>query len=181
MNKIHVVRSLACASVLLATGAFAEILGVQPGTSTNPKDNVPTDIQREGVSGGDTFPDGSGPGTRGNALTGGLEKEKSLPVTRQQLEHNAEQGGGAAMAAEELNEKSVEKNVHKSQTTKKGQPPTSTPAHKAGNDGPKKNPKKFRELRSEPSVQGQGLINEQPMDKQQPANRPANERGAGAY
>jgi hypothetical protein len=134
MNKIHIVSGVACVSVLLATGAFAEILGVQPGTSTNPKDNVPTEIQREGVSGGDTFPGGSGPGTRGNALTGGLEKEKPQPVTRQQLEQNAEQGGGAAMAAEELKEKSVEQNVHQSQKTKKGQPHKSTSAHEAGNE-----------------------------------------------
>lgn len=74
MNKMHVLSGVACVSVFLATGAFAEMLGVQPGTSTNPKDNVPTDIQRDNVSGGDTFPGGSGPGTRGNALTGGMEK-----------------------------------------------------------------------------------------------------------
>lgn len=181
MKKIVIVSGFACASVLWTTGAFAEILGVQPGTSKNPQDNVPTEIQREGVSGGDTFPGGSGPGTRGDALTGGLVKEKPQPVTRQQLEHNAEQGGGAAMAAEELKEKSVEKNIHKSQKPKKGTPKKSTTAHEDGNDGPKHNPKEFREQRSEPSVQGQSLINAQPMEKQQPGNRPASDRGAGAY
>ena len=35
-----------------------------------------------------------------------MKKEKPEPVTRQELEHNAEQGGGAALAAEDLNEKS---------------------------------------------------------------------------
>jgi hypothetical protein len=35
-----------------------------------------------------------------------MEKEKPEPVTRQELEHNAEQGGGAALGAEDLNEKS---------------------------------------------------------------------------
>jgi hypothetical protein len=35
-----------------------------------------------------------------------MEKEKPSPVSRQELEHNAEQGGGAAPAAEDLNEKS---------------------------------------------------------------------------
>jgi hypothetical protein len=181
MRALHVLKAVVCVSVLLATGAFAEILGVQPGTSTNPKDNVPTDIQRDDVSGGDTFPGGSGPGTRGNALTGGLEKEKSQPVTRQELEHNAEQGGGAAMAAEALKEKSVEKNVHKSQKATKGNPHKPAAAHEAGNDRPKKDPKMFRQERSDNTVQGQGLVNEQPMGKQQPANRPATERGSGAY
>jgi hypothetical protein len=119
MNKIHVVSSVACVSVFLATGAFAEILGVQSGTSTNPKDNVPTEIQRDDVSGGDKFPGGSGPGTRGNALTGGKEKEKSQPATRLQLERNAESGGGAAMAAETLDEKSA----HPSKKAKEGKAP----------------------------------------------------------
>jgi hypothetical protein len=135
-----------------------------------------------------------------------MEKEKSQPVTRLQLERNAEPGGGAAMAAETLDEKST----RPSKKAMKAKPRKSAAAHEAGNDGPKQNPKKFREQRSdpyvkqtreheaghegpkhhakgfreqrsEPSVQGQSLINEQPMDKQQQANRPASERGAGAY
>ena len=51
MNKVQVLSGVACVSLLLATGAFAEILGVQPGTSDNPKDNVPKEIQR-GTAGG---------------------------------------------------------------------------------------------------------------------------------
>lgn len=47
-----------------------------------------------------------------------------------------------------------------------------------GSDGPKKDPQAFRKLNSDPNVHGQQLINEQPLDKQQPANRPASERGA---
>ena len=105
MNKIRILAGVACVSVFLATGAFAEILGVQPGTSDNPKDNVPKEIQRA-TPGGETFGEGgTGPGTRSKALTG-MEKEKPDPVTRQKLEQNAEQGGVAALAAEDLNEKS---------------------------------------------------------------------------
>ena len=134
MNKIRILAGVACVSVFLATGAFAEILGVQPGTSDNPKDNVPKEIQR-GTPGGETFGEGgTGPGTRGNALTG-MKKEKSDPITRQELEQNAEQGGGAALAAEDLNEKSKT-------TTKKGMKST----HRGtGNDGPKKAPKMFQQ------------------------------------
>jgi hypothetical protein len=94
--------------MFLATGALAEILGVQPGTSGNPKDNVPQEIQRS-TPGGETFgQSGTGPGTRSDVLTGGMEKEKPEPITRQALEQNVEktQGGGAALAAEDLNEKS---------------------------------------------------------------------------
>lgn len=105
MNKVQVWSGVACVSVFLATGVFAEILGVQPGTSGNPRDNVPKEIQRDNTSGGEKFSSGSGPGTRKDALTGGTEKEKSEPVTRAELEQNAESGGGAAIAAETLNEK----------------------------------------------------------------------------
>jgi hypothetical protein len=106
MNTIRILVGVACVSVfLLATGSFAETLGVQPGTSDNPKDNVPREIQR-GTPGGETFGEGgTGPGTRSKSLTG-TEKEKPDPVTRQELEQNAEQGGGAALAAEDLDEKS---------------------------------------------------------------------------
>ena len=52
MNTIRVLSGVACVSVFLATGAVAEILGVQPGTSNNPKDNVPAEIQRNNDSGG---------------------------------------------------------------------------------------------------------------------------------
>jgi hypothetical protein len=103
MNKIQVLSGVACVSVLLATGAFAEILGVQPGTSDNPKDNVPAKVQREG---GAFNPGDSGPGQRDDALVG-MKKEKPESVTKQQLEQNVEKthGGGAALAAEDLNEK----------------------------------------------------------------------------
>ena len=105
MNKIRILAGVACVSVFLATSTFAEILGVQPGTSDNPKDNVPKEIQRATPGGGTFGEGGTGPGTRSKALTD-MEKEKPDPVTRQELEQNAEQGGGAALAAEDLNEKS---------------------------------------------------------------------------
>ncbi|MEO8339186.1 MAG: hypothetical protein ABI604_05620 [Nitrospirota bacterium] len=88
MNKIHLLSGVACVSVFLATGAVAEILGVQPGTSANPKDNVPAEIQRSTPGGGSFSPGGTGPGERGDALTGGMEQEKPELVTRQALERN---------------------------------------------------------------------------------------------
>ncbi len=63
MSTMHVLSGVACMTVLLATGAWAEIEGVQPGTSSNPKDNVPKEIQRSDASGTDKFSGGSGPGT----------------------------------------------------------------------------------------------------------------------
>lgn len=106
MTKIHVLSGVACVSVFMATGAFAEILGVQPGTSSHSQDNVPKEIQRDNTAGGEKFSGGSGPGTRSDALTRGMGKEKPEPVTRPELEQNAEAGGGAALAADTLNEKS---------------------------------------------------------------------------
>jgi hypothetical protein len=107
MNRVQVLSGVACMSVLLATGAMAEILGVQPGTSDNPKDNVPKEIQQDG---GTASPGVSGPGTRSDELVG-MKKEKPEPVTLQELEQNVENthGGGAAIAAENLKEKSMEK------------------------------------------------------------------------
>lgn len=178
MNKMHVLSGLACASVLLATGAGAEILGVQPGTSTNPKDNVPKEIQRSNdVSGENAFPGGSGPGTRSKELTGGMVKEKPEPVTLDALDKNAEQGGGAAMAAEDLKETSASRSKKAMKSKHRG----TAGAREAQNDGPKEDPYMFQQQRSEQSVQGQPLVNEQPMKKQQPANRPASERGGSAY
>jgi hypothetical protein len=100
MNRIHVLSGVACVSLLLATGAMAEILGVQPGTSDNPKDNVPMEIQQDGAT---VSPGRSGPGTRSDELVG-MKQEKPEPVTIQDLEQNVEktQGGGAAIAAEDL-------------------------------------------------------------------------------
>ena len=105
MNALKVLSGVACMSVLLATGAYAEILGVQPGTSDNPKDNVPKEIQRGTASGGTVGSAGSGPGTRSGELVD-MKKEKPQPVTQQDLERNVEktQGGGAAIAAEKLGE-----------------------------------------------------------------------------
>jgi hypothetical protein len=105
MNRVQVVSVVACMSMLLATGAMAEILGVQPGTSDNPKDNVPKEIQRDGTT---VSPGGSGPGTRSDELVG-MKKEKPEPVTLQELEQNVEktQGGGAAIAAEDLKKESM--------------------------------------------------------------------------
>ncbi len=168
MSKMHVVSGFACMTVLLATGAWAEIEGVQPGTSSNPKDNVPKEIQRDDVSGRDKFSSGSGPGTRGDALVGEA-KEDPKSVTRRALEQNAESGGGAATAAEMLNEKSD----HKTKKAMKRK-------HAASADKSTTDKKTAEQLGSDPSVQGQRMINEQSMGKQQPANRPASERGAGS-
>lgn len=105
MNRVHVLSGVACVSLLLATGAMAEILGVQPGTSENPKDNVPKEIQRDG---GTTSPGSNGPGTRSDELVG-MKTEKPGPVTLQDLKQNVEktQGGGAAIAAENLKKESL--------------------------------------------------------------------------
>ena len=89
-------------------------------------------------------------------------KEKSEPVTRQELEQNAEKGGGAALAAEDLNEKSVTTAEKGMKNTHRGTPGAS----ETGNDGPKKDPKMFHQQRSDTSVQGQGLVNAQPIEKQ---------------
>ena len=168
MNAVKLLGGIVCVSVLMATGALAEIEGVQPGTSSNPKDNVPAEIQRDNDSGGKLGPGGgTGPGTRSNALTGGMEKEKPEPVTRQALEQNAEKGGGAAIAAENLNENG--KNASKKAMRSKQR--RTAGASDTGNDGPKENPKEFQQERSDKAVQGQGLVNGQPMKKQQPANR----------
>jgi hypothetical protein len=110
MNVCKILGGVVCLSLLLGTGALAEMVGGEPGTSKNPKDNVPQEIQRDTPSGGDFGQGGSGPGDRSDALSG-MEKEKAVEVTEQGLEQNAEKthAGGAAMAAEELKEKSMEK------------------------------------------------------------------------
>jgi hypothetical protein len=84
---------------------LAEIQGVQPGTSDNPKDNVPKEIQRDG---GAFSPGDSGPGQRDDALVG-MKKEKPEPGSQEDLKQNVEKtdGGGAAIAAEQLGKTSV--------------------------------------------------------------------------
>jgi hypothetical protein len=146
MNKIHVLSGVACVSVFLATGALAELKGVQPGTSANPKDNVPAEIQRSDPSGIPFGEGGTGPGTRSDALVG-EKKEKPNPETRHKLEQNAEKGGGAAMAADDLKEKSR----HSGATGASG--------------GQKTDRQMFRQQNSDPAAQGQELINQQPSDK----------------
>jgi len=168
MSKMHVLGSVVCMTVLLATGAWAEIEGTQPGTSSNPKDNVPKEIQRSTPSGQPFGSGGTGPGSRGEVLVG-EPKEKRDPLTKKELEQNAEQGGGAATAAEVLKEQSG----HKTKKAMKRK-------HAASVDKSTTDKKTAEQLGSEPSVQGQRMINEQSMEKQQPANRPASERGAGA-
>jgi len=100
MNKVRILSAVACVSLFLATGAIAEVQGIQPGTSDNPKDNVPKEIQREG---GNFGPGGSGPGRRSDDLVG-MKKEMPQPITENKLDQNVEktQGGGAASAAEKL-------------------------------------------------------------------------------
>lgn len=125
MNPIKIIVGAAGLSLLLGTGVFAEMVGGEPGTSSNPKDNVPDKIQRSEpyLYGDKEFKDGSGPGDRSDELVG-MKKEVPDPVTEQELEQNVEKthGGGAAVAAEELHEKSKSQS-HKgisSQSSKKG-------------------------------------------------------------
>lgn len=100
MNKLRILSAVACASLFLVAGALAEVQGIQPGTSDNPKDNVPKEIQREG---GNFGPDGSGPGSRSGELAD-MKKQMPQSVTEKTLGQNVEktQGGGAAIAAENL-------------------------------------------------------------------------------
>ena len=51
MSKMHVLSGVACMTVLLATGAWEENEGTQPGTASTPKDNVRKEIQRRATSG----------------------------------------------------------------------------------------------------------------------------------
>jgi len=176
MNWRHILSAGVCLSFLLATGAFANILGVQPRTLNNPADNLPKEIQQITPDGG-VFGPGDGPGQRDDALMGKGE-ERLKPVTQLAFERNAEetQTGGQALAAENLKEKGKD-------TSKKGMKNKhrgTTGASNAGNDGPKEDPNVFQQQSSDVSVQGQQLINEQPMKKQQPANRPASERGGSS-
>ncbi len=160
MKGIGIVRGLICLTLFVANGAFGEILGQQPGTSKDPKDNVPKDIQRSAL-GESEYPAGSsGPGTRSDELVG-MKKEKPEPVTQQELEQNVEKthGGGAAVAAEALEEKELYESKDGIQHKER-----------AGKDldkqGPKKDPQAFRDLNSDKEAQGQDLINKQPMQKQ---------------
>jgi hypothetical protein len=91
-----------------------------------------------------------------------MEREKPEPVTRQALERNAEQGGGAALAAQDLDEKSKNTPKNSMKSTHRGTAGVSA----TGNDGPKQDPKMFQQQRSDKSVQGQQLINAQPTEKQ---------------
>jgi hypothetical protein len=136
MKGIGILSGLICLTLLGVSGAFGEILGEQPGTSKDPKDNVPKEIQRSAL-GESEYPAGSsGPGTRSDELVG-MKKEKPEAVTQQELEHNVEKthGGGAAVAAEVLKEKELYE-------SKEGI------KHKeaASNQGPKKDPQAFRDL-----------------------------------
>ena len=176
MNSIHILSASACLSLLLATGAFVDILGVQSRTPDNPTDYVPKEIQQMTPSGG-VFSPGGDPGQRDDARTG-IEEERIKFVTQLAFDRNAEktQTGGPALAAENLQEKSKD-------TSKKGMKNKhrgTSGASKAGNDGPKEDPSMFQQQSSDESVQGQKLINEQPMRQQQPANRPASKRGGSS-
>lgn len=106
MNNVRTLGGfMLCFTVLFTTVALAEIAGKEPGTSSNPKDNVPKEIQRSAL-GESKYPGGTGAGTRSDDLVG-MKKEKPDPMTEQELKKNVEktQGGEAAIAAEELHEK----------------------------------------------------------------------------
>jgi len=110
MSTLQVSAVILGLSVLLGTAAFAEILEGEPGTSTNPKDNVPENIQYdEPYVKGDDLGGGSGPGDRNDALTD-LKHEKPVIEDLDELEKNVQKthAGAAALAAEELKLKSLE-------------------------------------------------------------------------
>ena len=111
MKTLQMIGGVACLSLLVGTGAFAAMEGGEPGTSKNPKDNVPSEVQRSNPSGFDEDSKGSsGPGERSDALTG-MKHEKPVKEGHAQLEKNVNKthAGGAAMAAEEQQQKSTEK------------------------------------------------------------------------
>jgi hypothetical protein len=110
MNAFKILVGMFGVSLLLGTGAFAEMKGGEPGTSNNPADNVPDQIQRSSPSGEESLPGGSGPGDRSDALTD-MGNEKAVKKGHAELEKNVNktEGGGAAMAAEELQQRSTEK------------------------------------------------------------------------
>jgi len=110
MNALKVLTSVLGLCLVLGTGVFAEILEGEPGTSLNPKDNVPENIQRnDPYLYGDDSSVGSSPGSRSDALTG-LKHEKPVKEGLKELEENVQKTheGAAAMAAEELKMKSLE-------------------------------------------------------------------------
>ena len=160
MKGIGIVSVLICLTLFVVTGASAEILGQQPGTSKDPKDNVPKDIQRSALGEAEYPPGSSGPGTRSDELVG-MKKEKPAPVTQQELEQNVEKthGAGAAVAAEALEEKELYE-------SKDGTKHKEASGKDLGKQGPEKDPQAFRDLNSDKNAQGQDLINKQPMDKQ---------------
>lgn len=114
MNHLYGVSGVMCASLLFATGAYAEMRGTEPGTSSNPKDHVSKEIQRSTLGagpfglGGTVGLGGTGPGTRSDELVG-MEKEQAEPVPLDDLKNNVEKthGGASAMPAEKPKEKSV--------------------------------------------------------------------------
>jgi hypothetical protein len=116
MSIVHTTCSaIVYTGIFVATAALADVVGKEPGTSSNPKDNVPHEIQRSAL-GESEYPGGTGAGTRSDELVG-MDKEKPEPVTEQQLEKNVEKthGGGAAIAAEELHEQAEKSSPQSSQ------------------------------------------------------------------
>lgn len=113
MKMLTILGGVACLSVVLVTGTFAEMKGGKSGTSKNPEGNVPEEIQRSTPSGaldasqGDS---GSGPGTRSQELTG-MDDVESGKKGHAKKGKNVEEthGGSAAAAAEELQEESMKK------------------------------------------------------------------------
>lgn len=110
MKMIAILSGIACLSVVLATGTFAEMKGGESGTSTKPEGNVPEKIQRSAPSGEESLPGGSGPGTRSEELTGMEDVEAGKKGHAKSGENVDEtHGGKAAEAAEELQEENMKK------------------------------------------------------------------------
>ncbi len=86
INVLKVLAGILGLSFVLGSGALAEILEGEPGTSLNPKNNVPENIQRsDPYLYGDDFSTGSGPGSRSGELTG-LKHEKPVKEDLEELE-----------------------------------------------------------------------------------------------
>ena len=165
MNALRVLSGVACVSVCLATGALAEHRGIQPGGSDNSTSSVPEKIQ--GASGAVSQGDSS-TGQRDDTMAG-VKEEKSVAPTQKELELNVEKtrGGGAAVAAQELNAEKSSKDMSGQGSDKvtKNKPQTGSGAQsgtsEAGRDG-SKDANNSQQQKSDKTAQGRPFINEQP-------------------
>ncbi len=104
MNKRQVLIGVFGVSLLLGSGALAESVGVQPAASEHPKGHMPTEAQTDMKNQTE------------------MKKETSDSASQQQLKQNVEKtdGGGAAIAAEQLGSTSVPADDQKPGMKKQG-------------------------------------------------------------